>query len=161
MEFRHRSKPLKMNMVQVFRASLLVSWGLMWALQSSAQEQAEPVKRMGAYQCLDCASGGFLTGIRQGGYGRVLREFPPYRRLCVASYRDIDGEQYVFFQLESMTTKTDGAWTIRRETNSSGINSSGERVGRITLDDGGWPDGGDWGVRSNSWNAECRGKQAP
>jgi hypothetical protein len=150
-----------MNMVQVFRASLLASWALMWALQGSAQEQAEPVKRMGAYQCLDCLGGGFLTGIRQGGYGRVLREFPPNRRLCVASYRDINGEQYVFFQLESMTTKTDGAWTVRRERSASGINSSGERYDRVTLDDGGWPDGGDWGVRSNSWNAECRGTKTP
>jgi hypothetical protein len=79
----------------------------------------------------------------------------------VASYRDINGEQYVFFQLESMTTKTDGAWTVRRERSASGINSSGERYDRVTLDDGGWPDGGDWGVRSNSWNAECRGTKTP
>lgn len=115
---------------------------------------------MGAFQCLDCSAGGFLSGIRQGGYGQVLREFPPHRRLCVSSYQDIDGEQYVFFQLESMTSKTDGAWTIRRESSASGTNASGERYARITLDDGGWPDGGTWGVKSNSWNAECRGVEA-
>ena len=119
------------------------------------QDESQPVRRMGAYQCLDCAAGGFLTGIRQGGYGRVLREFPARRRLCVASYKDVEGEQYVFFQLESMTAKTDGAWTVRRERAASGVSASGERYARITLDDGGWPDGGEWGVKSNSWNAEC------
>ena len=125
-----------------------------------AAEAARPVGRMGAYQCLDCAAGGFLTGIRQGGHGRVRREIPPDRRLCVASYQDIDGEQYVFFQLEPMTSKTDGAWTIRRETSSSGVNPRGERYARIQLDDGGWPDGGEWGVKSNSWNAECNDENA-
>ena len=120
-----------------------------------AQEDSQKVRRMGAYQCLDCVAGGFLTGIRQGGYGRVLREFPPHRRLCVASYKEIDGEQYVFFQLEPMTAPTEGAWTIRRERAASGVTASGERYARVTLDDGGWPDGGDWGVKSNSWNAEC------
>lgn len=122
---------------------------------ATAQEDPHKVRRMGAYQCLDCVAGGFLTGIRQGGYGRVLREFPPHRRLCVASYKEIDGEQYVFFQLEPMTAPTDGAWTIRRERAASGVTASGERYARVTLDDGGWPDGGGWGVKSNSWNAEC------
>lgn len=119
-------------------------------------EPPEPVRRMGAYQCLDCPAGGFLTGIREGGYGRVLREFPPRRRLCVAAYREIDGEQYVYFQLEPMSARTDGAWTIRRERGTSGVTESGARYERLTLDDGGWPDGGAWGVKSNSWNAECR-----
>jgi len=128
---------------------------LVAATAAVGQEESQLLRRMGAYQCLDCAAGGFLTGIRQGGFGRVLREFPSARRLCVASYRDIDGEQYVFFQLEPMTAKTDGAWTIRRERAASGVSASGERYARITLDDGGWPDGGGWGVKSNSWNAEC------
>jgi hypothetical protein len=150
-----------MNMVHCARAYLLVSAVLLSAQSSFAQEKADPVKRMGAYQCLDCAAGGLLTGIRSGGYGRVQREFPPQRRLCVASYQRIDGEQYVFFQLEAMTSKTDGAWTIRRETSPSGVNASGEHYQRITLDDGGWPDGGEWGVKSNSWNAECRDVKAP
>lgn len=123
--------------------------------QDQSQPQSQSVGRMGSYQCLDCVAGGFLTGIRQGGYGRVLREFPSARRLCVASYKDINGEQYVFFQLERMSAKTDGAWTIRRERAASGVSASGERYARITLDDGGWPDGGEWGVKSNSWNAEC------
>jgi hypothetical protein len=78
----------------------------------------------------------------------------------VASYQEFDGEQYVFFQLESMTTKTDGAWTVRRERSTSGVSASGERYARITLDDGGWPDGGEWGIKSNSWNAECRDAKA-
>ncbi len=137
------------------RAPILLSWVLMLPLVTLAQSEPPPATRMGAYQCLDCASGGFLTGIRQGGHGRVLRKFPPGRRLCVASYQEFDGEQYVFFQLESMTTKTDGAWTVRRERSTSGVSASGERYARITLDDGGWPDGGEWGIKSNSWNAEC------
>jgi hypothetical protein len=78
----------------------------------------------------------------------------------VASYQEFDGEQYVFFQLESMTTKTDGAWTVRRERSTSGVSASGERYARITLDDGGWPDGGEWGIKSNSWNAECHDAKA-
>ena len=90
----------------------------------------------------------------------MLRKFPPSRRLCVASYQEFDGEQYVFFQLEAMTTKTDGAWTVRRERSTSGVSASGERYARITLDDGGWPDGGEWGVKSNSWNAECHDAKA-
>ena len=143
------------------RAPMLLLWVLMLPLCVSAQDQAPaPVVRMGAYQCLDCASGGFLTGIRQGGHGRVLRKFPPGRRLCVASYQEIDGEPLVFFQLEAMTAKTDGAWTVRRERSTTGVNEGGERVARITLDDGGWPDGGAWGLRSNSWNAECHGSNA-
>lgn len=147
-------------MAPLLRASVALSCVLVWPGQLAAEDASAQVKRMGAYQCLDCAAGGFLSGIRQGGHGRVLREFPPNRRLCVSSYQDIDGEQYVFFQLESMSSKTDGAWTIRREGNSSGINSSGERYARIALDDGGWPDGGAWGVKSNSWNAECGGVKA-
>lgn len=121
-----------------------------------AQDEPKPAKRMGAYQCLTCEAGGQLEGIRHGGGGRVIREFPPFRRLCVASYKYIDGEQYVFFQLEPMSSKTDGAWTIRRDKPSGGVTEGGERYGRVTLDDGGWPDGGAWGVKSNSWNAECR-----
>lgn len=132
-------------------------YALVWALASlaHAQEEAQPRKRMGAYQCLSCEAGGYLTGIRQGSGGRVIREFPAFRRLCVASYKNIDGEQYVFFQLEPMSSKTDGAWTIRRERSSSGVTASGERYARVMLDEGGWPDGGAWGVKSNSWNAEC------
>ena len=139
---------------------MLLSWVLMLPLLTLAQDEPPRAARMGAYQCLDCASGGFLTGIRQGGHGRVLRKFPPGRRLCVASYQEVDGEQYVFFQLEPMTTKTDGAWTVRRERSTSGVSSSGERYARIALDDGGWPDGGGWGVKSNSWNAECQNSKA-
>lgn len=142
------------------RAPILLSWVLMLPLVTLAQDEAPPVARMGAYQCLDCPFGGFLTGIRQGGHGRVLRKFPPGRRLCAASYQEFDGEQYVFFQLEPMTTKTDGAWTVRRERSTSGVSASGERYARITLDDGGWPDGGEWGVKSNSWNAECHDAKA-
>ena len=142
-------------MAVLVRAPILLSCMLMLPVQTLAQDEPHSVRRMGAYQCLDCVAGGFLTGIRQGGFGRVLREFPPHRRLCVASYQDIDGEQHVFFQLESMTSKTDGAWTVRRERSTSGLSPSGERYARITLDDGGWPDGGEWGVKSNSWNAEC------
>jgi len=138
------------------RASIFLICTFLLPGRALTQEEPKPVERMGAYQCLDCLAGGFLVGIRQGGHGRVRREFPPQRRLCVASYQEIDGEQYVFFQLEAMTTKTDGAWTVRRERSASGVNESGERYGRITLDDGGWPDGGSWGVKSNSWNAECR-----
>jgi hypothetical protein len=141
-------------------APVLFTLLLMLSASTFAQGEPEPAPRMGAYQCLGCVAGGFLTGIREGGYGRVLREFPPERRLCVASYKVIDGEQYVFFQLEPMTSKTDGAWTIRRETSTTGVNSSGERYARITLDDGGWPDAGTWGVKSNSWNAECRDAKA-
>ena len=125
-------------------------------LPAGAQDEPRAPQRMGAYQCLSCEAGGYLTGIRQGGGGRVIREFPPLRRLCVASYKNIDGEQYVFFQLESMSSKTDGAWTIRRERSSTGVTASGERYAPLVLDDGGWPDGGTWGVKSNSWNAECR-----
>lgn len=128
---------------------------LLLSVQTIAQGEPEPVRRMGAYQCLGCVAGGFLAGVREGGHGRVLREFPSNRRLCVASYQNIDGEQYVFFKLEPMTSKTDGAWTIRRETSSSGVSASGEHYARIALDDAGWPDGGGWGVKSNSWNAEC------
>lgn len=124
--------------------------------QSETQSETQAVQRMGAYQCLSCQAGGYLTGIRQGGGGRVIREFPPLRRLCVASYKNIEGEQYVFFQLESMSSRTDGAWTIRRERASRGVTASGERYAPVMLDDGGWPDGGAWGVKSNSWNAECR-----
>ncbi|NIM29095.1 MAG: hypothetical protein GTO67_14530 [Gammaproteobacteria bacterium] len=142
----------------MLRAPIFLACVLLPLAQAVARE--EPVRRMGAYQCIDCAAGGFLSGIRQGGYGRVLREFPPNRRLCVSSYRDIDGEQYVFFQLEPMTSSTEGAWTIRREKSASGVTESGERYGRVALDDAGWPDGGDWGVKSNSWNAECHEVQA-
>ena len=142
-------------MPALVRASILFTCTLMLSGQALAQEEPKPVERMGAYQCLSCLSGGFLTGIRQGGHGRVLREFPPRRRLCVASYQEIDGEQYVFFQLEAMTTKIDGAWTVRRERAASGVSETGERYASVTLDDGGWPDGGSWGVKSNSWNAEC------
>lgn len=149
-----------MIMAPLLRASLALSCVLAWPGQVVADDMSAQAKRMGAYQCLDCVAGGFLSGIRQGGQGRVRREFPAYRRLCVASYRDIDGEQYVFFQLESMAAKTDGAWTIRRESNTSGTNASGERYARIELDDGAWPDGGAWGVKSNSWNAECHNLQA-
>lgn len=134
----------------IFFACMLIA-----ATAALGQDESRPVRRMGAYQCLDCAAGGFLTGIRPGGYGRVLRDFPARRRLCVASYKNIDGEQFVFFQLEPMTAKTDGAWTIRSERAASGVSASGERYASITLDDGGWPDGGEWGVKSNSWNAEC------
>jgi hypothetical protein len=125
-----------------------------------ARDEPPREPRMGAYQCLDCTAGGFLSGIRQGGHGRVLRKFPPGRRLCVASYQDVDGEQYVFFQLEPMTSQTDGAWTVRRERSTSGVSASGERYTRLALDDGGWPDGGEWGVKSNSWNAECHVSKA-
>lgn len=128
---------------------------LLASLPAHAQDEPPAVKRMGAYQCLSCLAGGTLTGILQGGGGRVLREFPPLRRLCVASYKYIDGEQYVFFQLEPMSSKTDGAWTIRRERATTGVTASGERYDRVQLDDGLWPDGGAWGVKSNSWNAEC------
>ncbi len=147
-------------MAILVRAPILLSCMLALSIQTLAQDEPPPVRRMGAYQCLDCAAGGFLMGIRQGAYGRVRREFPAYRRLCVASYQDVAGEQYVFFQLEPMTSKTDGAWTIRRERSNSGISPSGERFARITLDDGGWPDGGEWGVKSNSWNAECYDSKA-
>ena len=147
-------------MVIPLRASILFSCLLALSIPTFAQEEPRPVRRMGAYQCLDCPSGGLLTGIRQGGYGRVRREFPPYRRLCVASYQDVAGEQYVFFQLKPMTSKTDGAWTIRRERSNSSVSASGDRVSRITLDDGGWPDGGEWGLKSNSWNAECYDSKA-
>lgn len=159
-EFHHSSSISEMKMASLLRASLAISCVLACSGQVIAEDMNPQAKRMGAYQCLDCVAGGFLSGIRQGGQGRVRREFPPNRRLCVASYRDIDGEQYVFFQLESLASKTDGAWTIRREGNSSGINASGERYTRIALDDGGWPDGGQWGVKSNSWNAECRDAQS-
>ena len=142
-------------MAVLVRVPILFSCALILSFQTLAQDEPQPVRRMGAYQCLDCVAGGFLTGIRQGGHGRVLRKFPPRRRLCVASYRQIDGGQYVFFQLEPMTSRTDGAWTIRRERGASGVSESGERYARIELDDGGWPDGGEWGVKSNSWNAEC------
>lgn len=142
------------------RSPALITFMLILSAQAVAQDAPEPVQRMGAYQCLACIDGGFLTGIRQGGHGRVLRDFPPQRRLCVASYQDVDGEQYVFFKLEPMAAKTDGAWTVRRETSASGVNASGERYARITLDDGGWPDGGTWGVKSNSWNAECHTEAA-
>jgi len=145
-----------------FPGALVVLWGaLVLSAQVLARDEPRPVPRMGAYQCLDCEAGGFLTGIREGGHGRVLREFPPRRRLCVASYQNVDGEQYVFFQLEPMSSKTDGAWTIRRESGASGVTASGERYARITLDDGGWPDGGTWGLRSNSWNAECNNPKKP
>ena len=142
------------------RGAILLLLVLMPALVTLAQDEPPPVVRMGAYQCLDCVSGGFLTGIRQGGHGRVRRSFPPGRRLCVASYQAIDGEQYVFFKLEPITTKTDGAWTVRRERSTSGVTASGDRYARITLDDGGWPDGGEWGLKSNSWNAECQDTKA-
>ena len=147
-------------MAVLVRAPILLSCVLLLSFQTLAQDEPQPVRRMGAYQCLDCVAGGFLTGIRQGGHGRVLRKFPPRRRLCVASYRQMDGEQYVFFQLEPITSKTDGAWTIRRERGTSGVSESGERYARIELDDGGWPDGGKWGVKSNSWNAECEDAKA-
>jgi hypothetical protein len=149
-----------MSMAVVVRALLLLSWMFMLPIVALARDEPQSVRRMGAYQCIDCAAGGFLTGIRQGGHGRVLREFPPHRRLCVASYKEVDGQQYVFFQLQLMSTKTDGAWTIRRERSTSGVSPSGERYGRIALDDGGWPDGGEWGVKSNSWNAECHDAKA-
>ncbi|MCK5364569.1 MAG: hypothetical protein KAR22_16450 [Gammaproteobacteria bacterium] len=142
------------------RTPILLSCMLLLSIQAPAQDEPRPVRRMGAYQCLDCAAGGFLMGIRQGGYGRVRREFPPNRRLCVASYQNVAGEQYVFFQLGPMTSRTDGAWTIRRERSSAGMSASGERYARITLDDGGWPDGGEWGLKSNSWNAECHDPKA-
>lgn len=137
------------------RAPILLSCVLVMSFEAPAQDEPQPVKRMGAYQCIDCVAGGFLTGIRQGGHGRVRREFPPYWRLCVSSYQEIDGEQYVFFQLEPHSARTDGAWTVRRERAASGIGASGERYGRVELDDGPWPDSGEWGVKSNSWNAEC------
>ena len=142
------------------RAPILLSCMLVLSIQTLAQDEPRPVRRMGAYQCLDCAVVGFLMGIRQGGHGRVRREFPPNRRLCVASYQNVAGEQYVFFQLGPMTSRTDGAWTIRRERSSAGMTASGERYARITLDDGGWPDGGEWGLKSNSWNAECHDPKA-
>ncbi len=142
------------------RAPILLSCMLVLSIQVLAQDEPRPVRRMGAYQCLDCAVGGFLMGIRQGGHGRVRREFPPNRRLCVASYQNVAGEQYVFFQLGPMTSRTDGAWTIRQERSSAGMSASGERYARITLDDGGWPDGGEWGLKSNSWNAECHDPKA-
>lgn len=147
-------------MAILVRAPILLSCMLVLSIEALAQDEPRPVRRMGAYQCLDCAAGGFLMGIRQGGFGRVRREFPPNRRLCVASYQDIAGEQYVFFQLGPMTSRTDGAWTIRRERSSAGMSASGERYARITLDDGGWPDGGEWGLKSNSWNAECHDPKA-
>lgn len=147
-------------MAILVRAPILLSCMLVLSIQTLAQDEPPPVRRMGAYQCLDCAAGGFLTGIRQGSYGRVRREFPPHRRLCVARYQDIAGEQYVFFQLKPMTSRTDGAWTTRRERSSAGVSASGERYARITLDDGGWPDGGEWGLKSNSWNAQCHDRKA-
>ncbi len=147
-------------MAILVRAPILLSCMLVLSIQVLAQDEPRPVRRMGAYQCLDCAAGGFLMGIRQGGHGRVRREFPPNRRLCVASYQNVAGEQYVFFQLGPMTSRTDGAWTIRRERSSAGMSASGERYARITLDDGGWPDGGEWGLKSNSWNAECHDPKA-
>ncbi len=147
-------------MAILVRAPILLSCMLVLSIEALAQDEPRPVRRMGAYQCLDCAAGGFLMGIRQGGYGRVRREFPPNRRLCVASYQNVAGEQYVFFQLGPMTSRTDGAWTIRRERSSAGMSASGERYARITLDDGGWPDGGEWGLKSNSWNAECHDPKA-
>lgn len=147
-------------MAILVRAPILLSCMLVLSIEALAQDEPRPVRRMGAYQCLDCAAGGFLMGIRQGGHGRVRREFPPNRRLCVASYQDVAGEQYVFFQLGPMTSRTDGAWTIRRERSSAGMSASGERYARITLDDGGWPDGGEWGLKSNSWNAECHDPKA-
>lgn len=147
-------------MAVLMRTPFLLSLVLLSPVQTFAQDDPHPVRRMGAYQCLDCPHGGFLTGIRQRGGGRVLRKFPPQRRLCVASYQDVDGEQFVFFQLQPMTAKTDGAWTIRRESSTSGVSPGGERYARITLDDGGWPDGGEWGVKSNSWNAECHDANA-
>jgi hypothetical protein len=147
-------------MAILVRAPVLLSCMLVLSIQTLAQDEPRPVRRMGAYQCLDCAAGGFLMGIRQGGHGRVRREFPPNRRLCVASYQNVAGEQYVFFQLGPMTSRTDGAWTIRRERSSAGMSASGERYARITLDDGGWPDGGEWGLKSNSWNAECHDPKA-
>ena len=142
------------------RTPILLSCMFLLTIQALAQDEPRPVRRMGAYQCLDCAAGGFFMGIRQGGHGRVRREFPPNRRLCVASYQNVAGEQYVFFQLGPMTSRTDGAWTIRRERSSAGMSASGERYARITLDDGGWPDGGEWGLKSNSWNAECHDPKA-
>lgn len=142
-------------MAVLVRAPLLLSLLLLSPVQTFAQDEPNPVRRIGAYQCLDCVHGGFVTGIGPSGDGRVIRKFPPQRRLCVASYQNIDGEQYVFFQLEPMSSKTDGAWTIRRERSSAGVTPNGERYARIALDDSGWPDGGEWGVKSNSWNAEC------
>ena len=110
---------------------------------------------MGAYQCLDCINGGFLQGIRPGGHGRVKRDFPPNRSLCVARYQYIEGEQYVFFQLDKFDPGRDGAWTVKRRSSAAGYNLQGDRYGRIQLDDGPWPDDGAWGVKSNSWNVQC------
>ena len=77
---------------------------------------------MGAFQCLVCPTGGVLEGIRGEAHGRIRREFGTFKSLCIGRYDYEDGEQFVFF----------------------------------TLDSKAWPDEeGHWGVKSNSWNAEC------
>ena len=78
--------------------------------------------RMGAFQCLRCPRGGFIEGIRSGDQGRARREFSSIQELCVGKYTTVDGELFVFFN----------------------------------LDDQPWPDHGAWGLKANSWNAECR-----
>lgn len=115
----------------------------------------EASRRMGAYQCLPCARGGFLEGIRSGSHGRVRRDFGPERRLCIARYEYLDGEQYIFFRLEFGTEEVSGAWSAGQRRITAGVTSEGERVTRVPLDDAGWPDGGEWGVKASSWNAQC------
>jgi hypothetical protein len=134
---------------------LLLASLLMASTCTFAENSEEGLRRMGAHQCIDCINGGFLAGVRGGGHGRVKRNFPPGRSLCVAAYRYELGEQYVYFQLGSITANRDSAWTTENRRSSSGYNPDGERFFRIELDDGLWPDGGAWGVKAESWNAQC------
>ena len=115
-----------------------------------------PVERMGAYQCLSCALGGFLDGIRSGSHGRIHREFAPGRKLCIAHYEYEDGELYVFFRLDWERESSAKSWGMQTPPRVRESEIEGRTFSRLMVDDGAWPDGGAWGVKANSWNAQCR-----
>ena len=111
--------------------------------------------RIGAYQCLVCPNGGFLEGVRSGGHGRVHREFPAYKKLCVRLYDYFENELYVHFRLDDEVWPEEGAWTSKEMSQRRVYFEGGQRFVPLDLGVGAWPDDGQWGVKASSWNAAC------
>ena len=76
----------------------------MLSVQAQSFDVAEyyhSTHRMGAFQCIRCPQGGFLEGIRHPDNVRTRHQFSAVQALCVATYRQIDGETYLHFKLDA------------------------------------------------------------
>ena len=126
------------------------------ALQVGFDATAEPVNRIGAFQCLVCRNGGFLEGTRSGSHGRIRENFPADKKLCVSLYEYFENELFVHFRLDDQVWPEEGAWTSKQMSRRRSYFEDGQLFVPLDLGVGAWPGNGEWGVKASSWNAACR-----